>query len=199
MLALKVPRFAPWAAATFLLPAWAHASTFDVGWFVSYAEGWGTSPAVAWVLGVALLGANFTLNGMFLGRPAERVLANGPSGPSRPAGNAPQRRPVVPAELLFFTLLSVGVDRVAWTLAAVLGVGIAPHVFGWDGAEGVHTGLMLGVGLDLVLSAVGVGLLARHFLVKRWGVPSPEAGQLALRAAIWANPAWVIRVAKGWV
>lgn len=162
---------------TFLWPLGARADSIDVGWLVFKVNFLREGPLRGVALAVLLLAVNLALNVLVITAPACRAVGRPLAGSWGPT--------------VGYTLLAQVVDRMACVIALPLGVWVAFGT-GLRGEGGMGAGAMIGLAFNLLLAGLGVGLLARWFVIRHLGLPREAARPIAIRAAVWTNPAWLM-------
>lgn len=160
------------------IPRDADADALDVAWFLSRVGGWSHSPLRAMSLLIGLMVVNYVTNILVIGLPARSIG---------------QRTTVLMArDLVWFTLVAQGVDRLSAVIGATLGF-VFVTAGGAHGETALGLGLAIGIPLNFLLAGIAVGLLA-HWLLGRWGVVGRSRRNIALAAAILTNPAWAMAI-----
>jgi len=157
-------------------PATARADGIDLSWFGSSLGGSPEHLIRTASIVFLLLAFNYVLNWIIIGLPVIGTRAV-PSA-------------FVLTDLIGFTLVAQVVDIFASMVGFVLGA-LLSVVFA-NGETQIVVALYLGLALDLILAGVGLALLARLFMARRWNTPPQVARRIAWRTAIFTNPAWAI-------
>lgn len=166
-----LPAFACAAACLFwTTSAWADG--IDLWWFLTRVGTHRHSPTGVVLLTVVVLGCDYIANFMVVGIPA---IAWGHISARKSA-----------AELLVFTGLAQALDRAGMLIGAAMILPFA-HTF-----QELHAALFDAAVANFFVSGVLIWLLARHYLVRRWGVGPGRGAAVAACAAVLTNPAWAV-------
>jgi hypothetical protein len=166
-------------AATCIVPSTVRADVIDITWFLTRVGGWRQSPLRAVTAVVVLMAINYAVNLIVIAVPV--VKAGFP--PSRAA-----------RDLIGFTLIAQVLDRIGMLLCSGLIVLLG---FTVERVGGASAGAAVAaiVGLNFISSGVLIGFLARYYLARRWGMPKRLTGIVAVAAALFTNPAWMVATA----
>jgi hypothetical protein len=162
-------------AAIWFFPLSAHADAVDF-WMVFTRVGDRESPGKTLVLLALVLLANYGINLAVLGFPASRL-------------GFPLARSA--KDLIGFTLIAQIADRVG-IVAGFAVAAAAAFVFKFKGERGLGQWVLAGTALNFLFSGIAVGLLAYHYLKRRWSLPVTKSRWLALAAGVITNPSWIM-------
>lgn len=146
------------------------ADAIDMYSYLSRVNAQSHTPLVAILLMVALFGLNYVLNFAVIGVAAIR-------------GGVPVHS--VASGLVAFTVLGQLADRIGAVLSLPL---LAPVLFG----NTETSVLLLFVASNLFFAGLAIGLLAYHFLHRRWKIAEGRSFAISIAAALLTNPAWSI-------
>jgi len=162
-------------AAVILQPVVARADGFDVVWFFTRVPEWDLHPIRGVLALAALMAANYLLNLLVIGLPAMKL-------------GTPRAR--VGRDLIGFTLLGQVADR----LGAILG-GMSLYFLAPKSESEVGLVILAALVASFLLSGLFIGLLARHYLTRRWKLTGRAVPWIVTAAALLTNPAWAMATA----